>query len=242
MQRSLRRRPFGACFVILIAACVPGVIAQTATPVPTPSPTPGPSFEEDVIVSATKVDQENIDIPNSVSVISGEELRRAGTQTVADALQNIVGVDTGDGSDNGPRLPNIGVYGVKEFDALMVTIDGVPVGGPFNPDLAMIPVDDIDRIEIVRGPQGTLYGTSAFAGMVQIFTRNHPTGGSWGSATAGGFGAFHQGWGQVSVGTQISPNFAMRVNGSIAQGGFGNLNENLDSPTGDNNDDDDFDV
>ena len=166
MQRSLRRRPFGACFVLLIAACAPGVIAQTATPVPTPSPTPGPSFEEDVIVSATKVDQENIDIPNSVSVISGEELRRAGTQTVADALQNIVGVDTGDGSDNGPRLPNIGVYGVKEFDALMVTVDGVPVGGPFNPDLAMIPVDDIDRIEIVRGPQGTLYGTSAFAGFV----------------------------------------------------------------------------
>ena len=219
MQRSLRRRPFGACVVILIAACVPGVIAQTVTPVPTPSPTPGPSFGEDVIVSATKVDQENIDIPNSVSVISGEELRRAGTQTVADALQNIVGVDTGDGSDNGPRLPNIGVYGVKEVDALLVTVDGVPVGGPFNPDLAMIPVDDIDRIEIVRGPQGTLYGTSAFAGMVQIFTRNHPTGGSWGSATAGGFGAFHQGWGQVSVGTQITPNFAMRVNGSIAQGG-----------------------
>ena len=84
MHRSSRRRPFGVCFVFLIAACVPGVIAQTATPVPTPSPTPGPtvqpSFEEDVIVSATKVDQENIDIPNSVSVISGEELRRAGTR------------------------------------------------------------------------------------------------------------------------------------------------------------------
>ncbi len=219
MHRSFRRRPFGACFVFLIAACAPGVIAQTATPVPTPSPTPGPSFEEDVIVSATKVNQENIDVPNSVSVISGEELRRAGTRTVADALQNVVGIDTGDGSDNGPRLPNIGVYGVKEFDALMVTVDGVPVGGPFNPDLAMIPVDDIDRIEIVRGPQGTLYGTSAFAGMVQVFTRNHPSGSSWGSATAGGFGAFHQGWGEVNVGTQINPNFAMRVNGSIAQGG-----------------------
>ena len=55
--------------------------------------------------------------------------------------------------------------------------------------------------------------------MVQIFTRNHPSGGSWGSATAGGFGAFHQGWGEVNVGTQINPDFAMRVNGSIALGG-----------------------
>ena len=121
--------------------------------------------------SATKVSEEILEVPNAVSVVSGEELRRRGTRTLADALQDVVGVDTGNGSDNGPRLPNIGVYGIKEFDALMITLDGVPVGGPFNPNLAMIPVDNIDRIEIVRGPQGTLYGTSAFAGMVQVFTR-----------------------------------------------------------------------
>ena len=223
MLRSLVRRSPGALIAFFFAALAIPASAQTPTPAPTPSPTPGPSnspsFEEDVIVSATKTDQEMIEIPNSVSVVSGEELRRRGTRTVADALQNIVGVDTGDGSDNGPRLPNIGVYGVKEFDALMVTLDGVPVGGPFNPNLAMIPVDDIDRIEIVRGPQGTLYGTSAFAGMVQIFTRSHPGGGTWGSATVGGFGAFAQGWGDVNFGTQVSPDFAIRVNGSIAMGG-----------------------
>ncbi len=232
MLRSFARRWTGAMFAFLVGGFAASATAQTPTPVPTPSPTPvaaeptaadqgttQPSFEQDVIVSATKVDQENIDVPNSVSVISGEELRRRGTQTVADALQNVVGVDTGDGSDNGPRLPNIGVYGVKEFDALMVTVDGVPVGGPFNPNLAMIPVDDIDRIEIVRGPQGSLYGTSAFAGMVQVFTRNHPSGSAWGSATAGGFGAFHQGWGTVNLGQQINPDFALRINGFIAQGG-----------------------
>ena len=223
MKPSLARRWPGALLILAFGTLGASLRAQTPTPAPTPSPTPAPStqpsFEEDVIVSATKVDQENIEIPNSVSVISGDELRRNGTQTVADALQNIVGVDTGDGSDNGPRLPNIGVYGVKEFDALMVTVDGVPVGGPFNPNLAMIPVDDIDRIEIVRGPQGTLYGTSAFAGMVQVFTRNHPSGGVWGSATAGGFGAFHQGWGVVNLGHQINPDFALRINGFIAQGG-----------------------
>src|SRR4029077_1430502 len=90
---------------------------------------------------------------------------------VADALENVVGVDTGEGSDNGARLPNIGMWGLKEFDALLVMVDGVPVGGPFNPSLSQINVEDVDRIEIVKGPQGTLYGVSAFAGMIQAFSR-----------------------------------------------------------------------
>src|SRR5262245_13171045 len=144
MERSPARRLSGALTVLIFGTLAASLAAQSPTPAPTPSPTPGPSFEEDVVVSATKSEQEMIDVPNSVTVVSGDELRRAGTQTVADALQNLVGIDTGDGSDNGPRLPNIGVYGVKEFDALMVTVDGVPVGCPFNPNLAMIPVDDID--------------------------------------------------------------------------------------------------
>ena len=60
--------------------------------------------------------------------------------------------------------------GPQEFDALLVTVDGVPVGGPFNPSLVQVSLDGVDRVEIVKGPQGTLYGVSAFAGMVQVFT------------------------------------------------------------------------
>ena len=44
-----------------------------------------------------------------------------------DAIQDVAGVDTGNGSDDGPRLANIGMWGLKEFDALLVTVDGVPV-------------------------------------------------------------------------------------------------------------------
>src|SRR5262249_53886109 len=193
-------------------------LAQTPSPTPSPTPTPGPQVSENVVVSATKIEQGIVEVPNSVSVIQGEELRRRGTRTLADALQDVVGVDTGNGSDNGPRQPNIGLFGVKEFDALQVTLDGVPVGGPFNPNLAMIPVDDIDRIEILRGPQGTLYGVSAFAGMVNVYTRSSTGGTTWGSARVGGFGAFEQGYGDVNLGTKISPDFTLRVNGSIARG------------------------
>src|SRR5262249_10954641 len=87
-----------------------------------------------------------------------------------DALIDVAGLEAGGGSDNGTRITNIGLWGLTEFDALLVTVDGVPVGGPFNPSLAQLAVDDIERIEIVKGPQGTLHGMSAFAGTVNVFT------------------------------------------------------------------------
>ena len=61
---------------------------------------------KEIVVSATKTPQQIANIPNSTAVVTGAELRRRGTQTLADAIQDIVGVDTGNGSDNGMRLPN----------------------------------------------------------------------------------------------------------------------------------------
>ena len=144
-----------------------------------------------IVVSATKTSRNPLDVPNGTAVVSGRELRRSGARTLSDALIDVVGLETGGGSDNGGRLPNIGMWGLKEFDALLVTVDGVPVGGPFNPSLAQIAVDDIERIEIVKGPQGTLHGVSAFAGMVQVFTDRATPG--RGSLTLGGgdFTNFH---------------------------------------------------
>jgi iron complex outermembrane recepter protein len=123
------------------------------------------------VVSAAKVPESDLDVAGSVEVVTGEDLRRRGARTLQDALEDVVGVEAAGGSDNGARFPNLGMWGLKEFDALLVTVDGVPVGGPFNPSLSQIPIEDIERIEIAKGPQGTLYGVSAFAGMVQVFTR-----------------------------------------------------------------------
>lgn len=166
--------------LVLVALCalsalraLPASAQQTPTPTPAPTltPTPAVAVQEDVVVSAARGPEIETEIPGEATVISGERLRRENVRTLADALQDVVGIDTGLGSDNGARLPNIGMWGLKEFDALLVMVDGVPVGGPFNPSLAQIDVEDVDRIEIVKGPQGTLYGVSAFAGMIQVFTR-----------------------------------------------------------------------
>lgn len=91
-----------------LAAPLPGQ-AQTLSDTTDPARKAAAS----VVVSATKVDEDPEQIPNAVSVVSGDELRRRGARTVAEAIQDVVGVDTGNGSDDGPRLASIGMWGLK---------------------------------------------------------------------------------------------------------------------------------
>jgi len=155
----------------LVGAFLIAAAAAFAQAPPPPPPAAPPPVDETVVVSATQTPEIEAEIPGNVTVVTGDELRRRNVHDLATAIQDVVGMDTGIGSDNGVQVPTVGMWGLKEFDALLFMVDGVPVGGPFNPNLSQINVDDIDRIEIVKGPQGTLYGVSGFAGMVQIFTR-----------------------------------------------------------------------
>ena len=161
-----------------------------------------------IVVSATKTAKPAIEVPNATAVISGAELRRSGARTLGEALSDVAGIDTGGGSDNGSRQPNIGLWGLKEFDALLVTVDGVPVGGPFNPSLVQIAVDDIDHVEIVKGPQGTLYGVSAFAGMISVFTDHANR--ERGTVTLGG-GSFGDAHGRLAMHRDLTSDWKMDV-------------------------------
>ncbi len=199
----------------LLLTMLPVLLLPAAAPLGAQAP-PAPSATAEVVVSATKLPEDAVEVSGSATVVTGEELRNRNVRTVAEAIQDVTGVDTGNGSDSGSHAASIGVWGLKEFDALLVTVDGVPVGGPFNPSLAQIPVDDIDRIEIVKGPQGTLYGVSAFAGMVQVFTRSG--GAPHGTLRASG-GSF-SGWnGSLNWAGDVGKGTTLRVAGGIAREG-----------------------
>ncbi len=188
---SLRRALHAQARTGLAVACLlasRGAAGQQASTPPPPSPTPS-TVNEHVVVSATQGPETELEIPGEATVVTGEQLRQRGVTNLADGIQDVMGVDTGMGSDNGPRQPNVGIWGLKEFDALLFMVDGVPIGGPFLPQLAQIDIGDIDRIEIVKGPQGTLYGVSAFAGMIQVFTKS----GQAGTYLAVAGGSFNEG-------------------------------------------------
>ena len=123
-----------------------------------------------ILVTATRSPLPADRTPASVSVISGDQLRREGITTVIDALRQVPGVSVVQtGSFGG--LTSLFIRG-GESKFAKVLVDGVPVndaGGAF--DFSTLSTDNVERIEIVRGPASVLYGSDAMAGVVQLFTR-----------------------------------------------------------------------
>jgi vitamin B12 transporter len=110
-------------------------------------------------------------VAQAVTVITGAELRAQGIRTVADALRQIPSAAiVATGSFGGQT--SLFLRG-GESDYVKVLLDGVPLndpGGSF--DFADLTTDNLERIEIVRGPASVLYGSDAVAGVIQLFTRD----------------------------------------------------------------------
>lgn len=86
----------------------------------------------------------------------------------------IAGVDIAPGGDGGPAGSVPGMWGLREFDAFLLVVDGVPWGGAFNPELAAILLSDVDRIEVLRGAAPVIYGATSFVGVIHVI--HHPAG------------------------------------------------------------------
>jgi vitamin B12 transporter len=138
---------------------------------PSPTPSPSEATAEAVIVSATRTEIPEEESPASVSVITSEDIEQKQIQRVSDALREVPGLSVVQSGAPG-QLTSVFTRGLRS-EHTQVLLDGIPVNqglaGLFN--FADLTTDDIDRIEIVRGPQSTLYGPRALAGVIQIFTK-----------------------------------------------------------------------
>ena len=109
-------------------------------------------------------------VVSSVTIISGDDLRARGVRFVQDALREVPGATVVQGGSFG-GVSSLFLRG-GESDYVKVLVDGVPVnqsGGAFN--WANLTTDNVDRIEVLRGPGSVIYGSDAVTGVVQIFTR-----------------------------------------------------------------------
>src|SRR5213596_4043751 len=145
------------------------LISRAQEPSPTASTVEAQA--EEIVVSATRFDIPLDQSPASVSVISSEDLEQKQIQRVSDALREVPGLSVVQTGTAG-QLTSIFTRGLRS-EHTQGLLDGVPINqglqGAFN--FADLVTDDIDRIEVVRGPQSTLYGPRALAGVVQIFTK-----------------------------------------------------------------------
>src|SRR5213594_1899945 len=137
----------------------------------TPTPSPNEAEAEAVVVSATRFDIPLDQSPSSVSVITSQDIEQKQIQRVSNALREVPGLSIVQTGTAG-QLTSVFTRGLRS-EHTQVLLDGVPINqglqGAFN--FADLVTDDIDRIEVVRGPQSTLYGPRALAGVIQIFTK-----------------------------------------------------------------------
>ena len=151
---------------------------------------------QELVVTATRSPLPADAVVSSVTTITGEELRARGVRFVQDAIRQVPGAMVVQGSSYG-GVSSLFLRG-GESDYVKVLIDGVPVnqsGGGYN--WANLTTDNVERIEILRGPASVLYGSDAVTGVVQVFTRRGTAGlAVEGGAEAGSFGTI---LGQASV-------------------------------------------
>ncbi len=124
-----------------------------------------------VIVTATRTALTEDESLASVTVITREQIERLQAQSIQELLRGVAGVDIS--NNGGPGKATSVFLRGTESDHVLVLIDGVKVGSATlgTTSFQDIPVEQIERIEIVRGPRSSLYGSEAIGGVIQIFTR-----------------------------------------------------------------------
>ncbi|MEW6270571.1 MAG: TonB-dependent receptor, partial [Thermodesulfobacteriota bacterium] len=197
---------------------------------------PGTARLDPVVVTATRTLVPLSEVPQTVTVISREDIEESKVDTVGDLLRAVAGVEVLQSGGRGTTT-SVFIRG-SEADEVLVLIDGVQVNsvtlGAF--DFANLTPEGFDRVEVLRGGGGSLYGSEAVGGVINLITRRGESPPSGAISLAGGNGSTDRETGTFSAATDL-----FRIAGSathIHTGGFGEpvpLDES--GTTKDNNDD-----
>ena len=133
----------------------------------------GAQIAPEVVVSATRVETPAEQVGSSIAVFTAKDIEERNPQFVEDLLRFIPGVDVGQTSGNPGGLTQVRIRG-SEANHTLVIIDGVEVNRPNVSnefDFFALKPEDIERIEVLRGPQTALYGSEAVGGVINIITK-----------------------------------------------------------------------
>lgn len=132
-----------------------------------------PALQHEVVVTATRVRTPPREVASSVTVIGRTEIERSTRSNVLDLIQDGLGAVSV--RNGGPGAASSLFLRGANSEHILVLLDGVELNDPMNPsrsfDLAHMTLDGVEQIEVLRGPQSTLYGSDALAGVVNILTR-----------------------------------------------------------------------
>jgi vitamin B12 transporter len=146
---------------------------------------------EEVIVTANKVEQKQNATGKIVTVINAATLQANAGRSIAQILNEQAGLYLPGSLSNAGTVPSIYMRGASSGRTLIL-IDGIPVGDPSmisnEFDLNLVPLNLIERIEILKGAQSTLYGSDAIGGVINIITKNKSIPSLSGDFSTGSYG------------------------------------------------------
>lgn len=179
-------------------------LAQAPAPVePAPAPATPPAAEvpalppesallsdayERVVVTASRYGQAPLDSPSTVTVLTEQDIRLSGVTSIPDLLRRVAGVDV---MSLAAGQPDVGIRGFNRelSNKVLVLVDGRSVYVDFlgNVLWGLLPIslEEVERIEIIRGPGSAIYGANAVSGVINILTRNPGDGRSLVAVEAG---------------------------------------------------------
>lgn len=139
---------------------------------------------DEVIVTAQRIETKDLDTPATTTIITAQKLKDSGAATVFEAIERIPGINSysygNGGGDYGGMYSRINIRGMDK--GTLVLVNGSPVNlMNYNSMMSSIPVEAVDRVEIVKGSNAVLYGAEAMGGVINIITKK--TGTVGGSAT-----------------------------------------------------------
>ncbi|WP_404712279.1 TonB-dependent receptor [Sphingomonas sp. MMS24-J13] len=226
-----RRQAFAAG-ASLIALTSPAV-AQDATPAPAAQADAAPDTSgQEIVVTARRREETLLTVPVAVTAYSGEKLARTGSIDLTD-IQTTTPNTTlkaarGTNSTLAAFIRGVGQQDpVPGFEAgVGIYLDDVYLN---RPQAAVLDIYDVDRIEVLRGPQGTLYGRNTIGGAVKYVTKRLPD--HFELDLRGTYGSYNEADGVVSASAPLGELF--KIGASVARlshDGFGkNLNLNIDN-------------
>jgi len=130
---------------------------------------------QEVIITSSRIDLPFSKNSRTIQLITAEDMKKAGVTNVADALQQIAGIDIRRRGTNGTQA-DLYIRG-GSFDQTLLLVDGIKVDdaqtGHHTMNLAL-PIEVIKRIEIIKGPAARIFGQNAFNGAINIITKDVP--------------------------------------------------------------------
>lgn len=158
---------------VVVCSVVAGALLSATVPALAKD---APTDLDEVVVTATRTARTQDQTLASVSVIERADIERLQAASLSELLQRVPGVSLS--NNGGPGKATSLFLRGTESDHVLVLVDGVKLGSATSGGAALqdIPVEQIERVEVVRGPFSSLYGSEALGGVIQIFTRQPQSG------------------------------------------------------------------